>query len=223
MNEPDARTGMSGQPVAGVAAPAPQAPLVMKLLIILFTLSYMTAAMYLVVDCWVLGQTTLKAALGLPADHLLPEIFVSAVFAVLGAVLGAGALDLVSFHRYVAVKRDFQAPHVWGYFFAPWLAAVLGLIVFALVRSGLLVFGGGPSGESPSDVSNLGYLAVGFLSGFGWFQATERIREIVSGFFRSGQNTAQAARRPPQPATGAGAGEDKLASPSEPGEARDRG
>jgi hypothetical protein len=128
----------------------------------------------------------IKRVFGLPATLTLPTIFVSAMYAVLGGILGAGVLDIVSFHKYVAVKRDFQSAHVWGYFVGPWLAAVLGLIVFALLQTGLLVFSGNkPSGDQ-SDVSNLGYLAVGFLSGFGWLEATERVREIVSRFFGAG-------------------------------------
>ena len=166
----------------------PQAPLAAKLLIVTFTLGYIAFALYMVVDCWVLEQGTLKQFLGLSNDKTLPPLFISAVHAVLGAVLGAGALDIVSFHRYVSVERNFQSSHVWGYFIGPWLAAVLGLVVFALLQSGLLVFTGGGSTGQGSSVSNLGYLAVGFLSGFGWYQATMRIREIVSRFFAPDEN-----------------------------------
>lgn len=199
---------------AGATIAVPQAPFLIRLLIILYALSYMGIAMYMVVDSWVLGQGTLKRVLGLPMDHVLPPIFVSAVFAVLGAVLGAGALDIVSFHRYVSVKRDFQSPHVWGYFCGPWLAAVLGLVVFALLQSGLLVFSGSKSPESQSDVSNLGYLAVGFLSGFGWLQATERIREIVSRFFAPGSKAGGAQQQPlPAPLVAGSKGDGTNSTP----------
>ena len=125
----------------------------------------------------------LKRLLALGTQDKLTPIFVYAIYAVLGSILGAGALDIVSFHKHVSINQDFQEAHIWGYFLAPWLAAVLGLIVFALLQSGLLVFSGGISSSSNSEIAQLGYLAVGFLSGFGWLQAVEKVREIVQRFF----------------------------------------
>lgn len=178
-------TSHQAEPVA-----VPQASSVAKLFIIVFALFYITIALYFVVDCWVHEQKKLKFFLGFPSDKIFPPMFLSAIYTVLGAILGAGALNIISFHRHVAIKHDFQAPHVWGYFVAPWLATILGLVIFALLQSGLLILNGGMSADSKSEVSNLGYLAIGFLSGFGWFQATERIRDIISRFFAlsSGEN-----------------------------------
>ncbi len=165
------------------ASRAEQASFMARFAIMVFVLSYITAAFYLVVDLWVHEYGILHRWVGYGEDEPLPTLFVSGVHAVLGAVLGAGVLDIVSFHKYVAVRQDFQRQHVWGYFFAPWLAAVLGLIVFALLQSGLLIFSG--SGESPRspEVANLGLLAIGFLSGFGWYEAVGRIRKLVIRFF----------------------------------------
>ncbi|HEY0725869.1 MAG TPA: hypothetical protein VGD41_18115, partial [Pyrinomonadaceae bacterium] len=85
------------------------------------------------------------------------------------------------------VKRDFRPDHVWGYFVAPWLAAVLGLIVFALLQTGLLVFSGGGSsaGIEPKNpaIANLGFLLTGFLAGFGWYDMVLLIRRMVQRFF----------------------------------------
>ena len=175
--------------VIGDTAPTnslgPQAPFWIKLAIVVYALAYITMAMYLLVDCWVGDKIHLKHLLDIPSSHELPVLFVSAVYAAIGSILGAGTLDIVSFHKYVAVKQDFQKSHVWGYFVGPWLAVVLGVMVFALLQTGLLVFAGTRTADSPSDVANLGYLAIGFLSGFGWLEATERVREIVSRFFVS--------------------------------------
>lgn len=180
LDAPVARPGSERNPTG---QPAEQVGFAVKLAIIGYALAYIALAMYLVVDAWVLDQAFLKRLLGLSISATLPPLFISAFHAVLGAILGAGALDIVSFHHYVAIKQDFQSPHVWGYFVGPWLAAALGLMVFALMQSGLLVFTGGTAPAADATVSNLGYLAIGFLSGFGWFQATERIRDIVTRFF----------------------------------------
>ena len=174
-------------PVVAAAPPAsPQAPFWVKLLIVAFVLCYLSGALWLLLDAWVLGLVNLRRMIGVAPDALLPPVFLSALHAMLGAVLGAGALDIVSFHKYASVKGDFQTRHVWGYFVAPLLAAVLGLVVFALLQSGLLVFAGGAK-DKADDLARLGYLAVGFLAGFGWYEATESIQRIVKRFFSSGE------------------------------------
>ena len=187
--------------------PAPPVSLAVKFIIVAFSLLYISFILYLVVDSWVHEQETLKRFLGVPAETPLPPGFLSAVYAVLGSILGAGVLGIVSFHRHVSIKQDFQTPHVWGYFVAPWLAAVLGLIVFALLQTGLLVFSGGGSSGQNTEISHMGYLAVGFLSGFGWVQAVEKIREVVKRFFAASPGEAKPGKEPPAPA-----GEDNAAT-----------
>jgi len=165
--------------------PGPQAPFAVRVIIVLFVLSYMIATLWLLLDAWVFGSMRLRWLLGMNGDAPLPSVFLSAFHAMLGAVLGAGALGIVSFHHYTSIKGDFQSRHVWGYFVAPVLASVLGLVVFALLQSGLLVFAGGGSADKADDLARLGYLAVGFLAGFGWYEATQAIQRIVKRFFSS--------------------------------------
>ena len=163
--------------------PSPQAPFVVRVIIVLFVLGYMLATLWLLLDAWVFGSMRLRWLLGMNSDAALPPVFLSAFHAMLGAVLGAGALGIVSFHHYASIKGDFQSRHVWGYFVAPVLASVLGLVVFALLQSGLLA--GGGSADKADDLARLGYLAVGFLAGFGWYEATQAIQRIVKRFFSS--------------------------------------
>ncbi len=68
------------------------------------------------------------------------------------------------------------------------LGGVLGLITFALLQTGLLVFASASQAEQSTFASNLGFLAVGFLSGFGWYAATQRIERLVNRFFAGGED-----------------------------------
>ena len=174
--------GASGQ--AGSPDPALQASWFLKLLVVLFTLSYTTFALWILVDLWARDQTFVLGALSISREKLDP-VFVHALHTIVGALLGSGVLDLVSFHTYSAVKRDFQKSHVPGYFYGPWLAATVGLIIFCLLQSGLFVFSGGTQGtaSAESNSARMGYISVGFLSGFGWMNAVEKIREVVVRFF----------------------------------------
>ena len=169
--------------------PPPQAPFAVRLVVALFVIAYMLGALSVLLDVWVFGAANLRSALGVGPDTVLPEVFLSALHAMIGATLGAGSLGIVSFHTYVSLKGDFQARHVWGYFMAPVLASVLGLVVFALLQSGLLVFANRGAGTA-DDLARLGYLAVGFLAGFGWWEATHSIQRIVKRFFSSDAPTS---------------------------------
>jgi hypothetical protein len=97
--------------------------------------------------------------------------------------LGCGALAIVSFHKYVAYEKGFELAHVWGYFCGPWLAATFGIVVFALLQSGLLVFSGKFPENGQFETANLGYLAIGFLAGFGWFRFTKIIEHLITRVF----------------------------------------
>jgi hypothetical protein len=159
-----------------------QAHFVVRLLVVLFALTYMSYTFYFVVDLWALNGRILRGLLRVDLCTKLSPLFIACVHSVAGSVLGSGVLDLVSFHKYVAVEKNFEMAHIWGYFIGPWLAAVLGLIVFALLQSGLLILSGG--GDPNNDeIRNLGFLAIGFLSGFGWYDVTMRLQQIVRRFF----------------------------------------
>lgn len=164
----------------------PQAKLIVKLAVIIFVILYISLALLLVADSWVGTQRAAHWFMG-NSPGVVPADFLSGFYSIIGALLGCGVLEVVSFHKYVAVKRDFRPEHVWGYFVAPWLAAVLGLVVFALLQTGLLVFSGGGSSsgiesKNPA-IANLGFLLTGFLAGFGWYDMVLFIRRMVQRFF----------------------------------------
>ena len=185
---------ISDAPKPPALPPPPQAPFIGKLAVLVFLLSYLTAVFILLIDCWLNNGGRIRSFLLTGEGAEFPPLFNSAIYAVLGSILGCGVLDVVSFHKYVAIKRDFQTPHVWGYFFAPWLAAILGLVVFALLQSGLLILGGGNS-TKPSEVTNLGFLAIGFLSGYGWYDVVQRIKRLITRMFTESNDEDSAAAR----------------------------
>ena len=164
----------------------PQVNFIGKLAVIIFIIAYISLGLILVADCWVGSQRSARWFMG-DSTRVVPADFLSGFYSIIGALLGCGVLEVVSFHKYVAVKRDFRPEHVWGYFVAPWLAAVLGLVVFALLQTGLLVFSGGgaSSGTDPKNpaIANLGFLVTGFLAGFGWYDMVLLIRRLVQRFF----------------------------------------
>lgn len=163
--------------------PINQANFLSKLLVAIYIIAYVMIALLLFVDGWIHNHSLIRSLFTLSPDEEFPLMFSSALFTCLGSILGCGVLAMVSFHNYVAYECNFQTSHIWGYFGGPLLAMVLGLIVFALLQSGLLIFSSGPPVSEQTDTTNLGYLAIGFLSGFGWYRVTKRIERLVARVF----------------------------------------
>jgi len=169
---------------AGTAQPrSPALMFIAKLFLAVWILFYVSLALAVLVNSWAHNNQGLCDYLAVKDCTTLSPIFVSAIHAMLGGILGAGVLGLISFHRHVSLEQNFDIAHIWGYIFAPWLSAVLGLTVFVLLQSGLLIFSGEMGTSNEVSIQNLAYLGIGFLSGFGWYDATRRIQKIVKNFF----------------------------------------
>ena len=178
----------------------PQASLFWVIVLVVFSLSYLTLSLWILVDLWVREKQFICYLLAINKENLNNDVmFVMALYTVTGALLGNAVLDLVSYHKYWAIKRDFQSSHILGYFYGPWLAGTIGLIIFCLLQSGLFVFSGGAAQNIKIDetaISKMGYISVGFLSGFGWMSAVEKIREVVSRFFAKDTRESVESRKP---------------------------
>ena len=162
---------------------SPIVSFIVRLFLAVWILSYLTFALSILVNTWAHNNQGICDYFQVKVCENLSPIFVSAFHAMIGGVLGAGVLGLTSFHRHVSIEKNFNIAHTWGYIFAPWLSIVLGLAVFVLLQSGLLIFSGEMSASDEVSIQNLAYLGIGFLSGFGWYDATRRIQKIVKNFF----------------------------------------
>ena len=154
-----------------------------KWLIVFWMLIYTNSALFAVVTLWLDQGQTLCNWLNVDDCTRLSSVFISSIYSMFGGILGAGVLGMVSFHQFASLEGIFDIRHGWGFLFAPFLASILGLMVFALMQSGLMIFSGTAADAETSATTNLGYLSIGFLSGFGWYPATQRINQIVSRFF----------------------------------------
>lgn len=160
----------------------------LKSAIAVWLVSYTLIAMSYLADLWLNKDHFLCVNFNYLDCSSFPYWVELSVHSLIGGVLGAGVLGMVSFYKYVSMERSFELSHGWGYLFAPILGGVLGLITFALVQSGLLVFSGSIQDADRNFVSNMAFLAIGFLSGFGWYPATLKIQSLVNKFFLSESN-----------------------------------
>lgn len=179
-------------PALGEPEPSTQdAPFALKFAIITYVVAYVTVCFLLLVEIWFNDLSLIRAVLdpssGLQTDLAkVDPILVSALCAAIGSILGCALLDMTSFFKHVSVKRDFQSSHGWGYFFAPWLASILGLVVFAVIQSGILFFAptshSGIASTATATAVNrahFGFFAIGFLVGYDWYEVSQRLSSLI--------------------------------------------
>lgn len=104
------------------------------------------------------------------------------LFTTVGAVLGGAILNIISFHKYFSVEKNFDIEYFWGFFFTPILSAIVGIIVFSLVQGGLLVLNGSIADKSDSINSALGFTAIGCISGYNWDIFIRKLQELSNVF-----------------------------------------
>ncbi|GAD64044.1 hypothetical protein [Aquipseudomonas alcaligenes] len=168
--------------------------------VFVFILSYSLYGIWLLFDGWINGFASLHGLWHLAPGTTLEPLLKLCLFSTVGAILGCGTLDLVSFHKYVAIVKQYDVDHIWGFLLSPVLSTIIGILVFALFQSGLLVFSGAMSGEQAPKTAEFGFAAVGFVSGYSWHHVVGKIREISASLFKTEQrpqkNTSQSLATP---------------------------
>ncbi len=154
---------------------------------------YTTSAIWLLIDGWVNQFSSIS---GLWSVEALPQHVQSLFFTMLGALLGCAILGITSFHRYMAIEKTFDGDHLWGFFLAPILAIIVGLLIFALLQSGLVVLTNqAVSAETvnPTVTATLGYLAIGGIAGYNWDVFVKKLQELSANVMNTPKELPQTA------------------------------
>lgn len=115
--------------------------------------------------------------------HFKNEINVSeeiklAIYTVFGAVLGGATLGITSLHKYAAVTKKLDIDHVWGYFMAPMLSIIIGILIFCFLYSGLIVLTGGTDLDAGKNSVKIGYLSMGAISSYNWDVFIQKLKKL---------------------------------------------
>lgn len=210
---------MTQGPPSPPAAVDDQASFGMKFAIVIYLLVALIGCSALFLDLWRPSSFVVDWILGTAAG---PDVdptrvmFRSLLFSVVGGAFGGIIFSLLAFNRQVGFRRDFSQRFVWGYFYSPFVASVLGLIAFALVKGGILILSGGADSVEDQNIANLGHLSLGFLAGFGWSTFTEKLGRIITEVFGSA-SPPEASRSDRTTAT-TGAREEQRGEPVPPAE-----
>ncbi|MGI2141488.1 hypothetical protein [Shewanella baltica] len=151
----------------------------------LYIFAYTLGAVWLLFDGWLNQFSSITWLWGGDERTQFPELIYFLNFAIIGSLLGSALLGITSFHRYKAIEKSFEVDHIWGYFFLPVLALVVGILVFALIQAGLFVLAGNVSSEKSPESATLGYLAIGGVAGYNWDVFIKKLQELSVSVLKS--------------------------------------
>lgn len=143
----------------------------------LYILSYSLLSIWLIFDGWLNQFSSLYPIWNITNETLFTNTIKNTLFTALGAILGGAILNITSFHKYFAIEQNFDIYHLWGFIFTPILSAIVGIIIYALIQSGILVLSGSMSTTETSTAS-LGYTAIGSIAGYNWDVFIKKIQEL---------------------------------------------
>lgn len=140
----------------------------LSFVIFLYIMTYTLFVIKLLFCSW-LGDYDFLNNLFHPSSKLIAnEQIKLAIFTIIGALLGGATLGITSLHRYSAVTKTLDIDHLWGYLMAPILSIVIGVLIFCLLYSGLMVLNGGANVNAEQTSVKIGYLSLGAICSYNW-------------------------------------------------------
>jgi hypothetical protein len=133
--------------------------------------------------------------LTLPVDSQYVTLLKLAFYAAIGGAIGGIVFSMQNLWKYVT-KGKFKIVFAGDYFLRQFGAATLAVVVFALIRGGILTaLGTDPATSSTTVTASFSAFAIGFLSGFGSYQVIRKLDELIKKAF--GKSDEQEEQDPP--------------------------
>lgn len=136
-----------------------------------------------------MGQMTLLGWLGYAKDDLIGIAYQLPLYAFLGGAIGGTVRSLRGFVSWHLERKAFGGRFIWKHIMAPWMGATLGVIIYAVFRSGVGLLDTGAGDANPSSSLMLVMLALGILSGYGSEKAFVWLDAQATRIFRVEVNT----------------------------------
>lgn len=149
--------------------------------VLIYVCAYSIGAMWMLFQFWI-GDSFLQAQ---PSPEPAMADINMGIATCLGSLLGCALLNIISFHRYVAVEKFFDLDHIYGFFLSPILAVIVGLLTFSIMHSGIFILSGSGNIQSDSFSASLGHLAIGAIAGYNWDVFIKKVQTLSNNLFKS--------------------------------------
>lgn len=127
---------------------------------------------------WSNDYSFLNLLLHFKSETDISEEIKLAMYTIFGAILGGAMLGITSLHKYAAVTKKLNVDHIWGYFMAPILSVVIGILIFCFLYSGLIVLTGGADLDVEKNSVKIGYLSMGAVSAYNWEVFIKKLKNL---------------------------------------------
>jgi hypothetical protein len=105
-------------------------------------------------------------------------------FTLVGGFLGSVLYQIRLLYQYYLKSNAYDYRWMGKYVSAPWESAIMSMVVLALIRGGVTLFGGS-QGTEVNDTNNFAAFGVGALVGFGMRDVVGWIGGLVRTMFKS--------------------------------------
>lgn len=140
----------------------------LSFVIFLYIMTYTIITLRYLLRAWTDDYSFLNTLCDFSSPLAINNEIKLAIFTIFGAILGGATLGITSLHKYSAVTKSLDADHLWGYIMAPVLSIVIGVLIFCLLYSGLLVLNGGERNITEQTSIKIGYLSLGAICSYNW-------------------------------------------------------
>lgn len=122
--------------------------------------------------------------MGVPDEKLTEPVLRTIGFTMVGGFLGSVLFQIRLLYQYYLKSDEYDYRWIGKYASAPWESAIMSMIVLALIRGGVALFGGS-QGTDVDDTNNFAAFGVGALVGFGMRDVVGWIGSLVRTTFKS--------------------------------------
>lgn len=151
------------------------------LALIAYYLIVLIFSFWLLFDTWS-SNLTLMRWVGVRGEVLEDPLLRTIGFTLVGGVIGNVLYLIRQLYYHYAKKRDYDPRWLGKYITGPWEGAGMALVVLALIRGGIAVFGGSMEAEG-DPVSNFCAFGTAALVGFGLRDVVRWIDDLVKTMF----------------------------------------
>lgn len=149
--------------------------------LIFYYLFVLAFAFWLLFDTWS-SNFVLVQAIGVRGDALEDELLRTILFTIVGGIMGNVLYLVRQLYNHYAKLKDYDPRWFGKYITGPWEGAGMAMVVLALIRGGVAVFGGS-TGTDVTAVSNFAAFGTAALVGFGMRQVVGWLEGLVRTMF----------------------------------------